>query len=289
MRRTRKKKILIAVGILAGVVVLGAVVFKLSLNTITEIGVRKGGSAVLGVPVRLEDADVSLGGSVELYGLELGSPEGYDAAQMFEVDHVHAEVELTSLISDEIVVQNVLIDGPGMIFEFAGGKTNWAVLMEQLQSEAEEQPEQPPETGATGKNMRIDHVMVKNGDVSLVGIPGVNKSTLPLPKVELHDIGKGEESKSVRETMLTLVGNLYKNVLTVLDGVLPAEKVKKLVENTRGVTKKAFEDIGGTGKEAADSVKKSFGDSVGGAAEKGKEALKGLFGGDDKDEEKDKK
>ncbi|MFW5996477.1 MAG: AsmA family protein [Lentisphaeria bacterium] len=280
MKKKWKKKILIAVAITAGIILLAAVLLVLNLNTITEIAVKRVGSKTLGVPVRLDEADVSLRGFIRLDGLQVGSPAGYDAPQMFKVAHIEAEFDIMSLLSDEIIVQNVTVDGPEMIVELSAGKTNWAVLLEQLETRAE------TEKDASEKKMLIDRLLVKNGSFTLIGIPMVGPTTLPLPQVELLDIGKDEEGKSMHETMLIVIGNVYNAALKVAGNVLPSEQVKQLTVDISGAIGEAAVNISGTGVDAARDATDTIGDTIGGAAEKGKDAIQGLFGGD-KEEEKE--
>ena len=85
--RIVKKLIGIAVVLLV-LVVIAVILLVLNLGKVVKIGVEKGGSLVLDVPVTLDDASVSiLKGSAGLDGLKLGSPEGFKAPEMFALGH----------------------------------------------------------------------------------------------------------------------------------------------------------------------------------------------------------
>jgi len=130
-----KRKIVIAVVVVAVVVVVGLVLVAANLDKIIKIGVEKGGTLVLGVPTTLDRAIVSVReGTVGLEGLVLGSPEGFAEPSMFELAHAHTTVDIGSVRKDELVVHEVVIDGPKITLEFAGGTTNWGTVLAALES-----------------------------------------------------------------------------------------------------------------------------------------------------------
>lgn len=106
----RKKLLTIGI-IVVAVVVLAIVVVALNLNGIVKKGIVTVGPMVLGVPVELEKASVSpLRGRVALEGFALGSPEGFEAPEMFRVGRVSVRAKIMSFLSDELVVHEVEID-----------------------------------------------------------------------------------------------------------------------------------------------------------------------------------
>lgn len=260
-----KKLLLIGVIVLVVVVVI-AIVVVLNLGKLVETGVERGGSMVLGVETELEGASVSLlGGTVGLDGLRLGSPEGFDAPAMFELSHAHATVDLGSLRSDEIVVHEVVVDGAEITLEFAGGKTNWGALMDRL--EREPAPEEEPEVAK--KKVRIERMVFTNGKVHVAGIPLAGTATVPLPSLELKDLGSGGgKAASVRNVLADLIGELHNAILTAASDVVPAEELRKLGEDVTGL-------LGGAGAAAGQEARK--------AGERATGLFKGVLGGDEKE------
>jgi hypothetical protein len=254
-----KKKLLVIACIVVGVLVVAVVLLIANLDRIARVGVTRGGSAVLGVPVDLKEADVSLSGSVGMEQFTIGSPEGYKADHMFKLDRGHVEAEVMSFLSDEIVVRDVLIDGPEVTLELKGGKANWAVLLDRLKSKSEK--EEPPEEEAAKKRMRIDHLVIRKGKIRLVGLP-TGAVSVPLPKVEMHDIGKKEKAKRLPGAVLEVVRGLYAAILTGAGDVLPAEQMKKLTGDVSDVLKDASKLIEGAGGETGKKAKKAVGDPL---------------------------
>ena len=112
------KKLLKVIVVLVVLAAIVGVVVIINLDRIVKVGVEKGGSLILGVPVRVDNVSVSLtGGSIGLDGLTLGSPEGFSAKEMFKLGHAHVDVDLWSLRTEEMVVHEVVVDGAEITFE----------------------------------------------------------------------------------------------------------------------------------------------------------------------------
>jgi len=268
-----RKKILIAVVGIVVLVVLGLVLFVTNLGKIVKVGVEKGGTLILGVPTTLERATVSVReGTVGFDGLMIGSPDGFQQPSMFELDHAHATVDIGSLRSDEIVVHEVVIDGPEVTLEFGNGTTNWGTVMSRLERE----PAPEEKAKESRKKIRIDRIVFSNGKVRIAGIPLVSSAAVPLPNLELTDIGTGGGggSGSVRETIAEVVGKLYKAILAAAGDVVPTEQLQKLGQDLTGMVGETGTRVGEAADEAVTGTAKE-------AAQKATGALRVIFGGEE--------
>ncbi len=262
---TRRLARLLAV--LLVLVVTGVVLLIVNLNRIVTTSVEKGGALVLGVRTKLDDASVRLtSGTVGLDGLVLGSPAGFHAPEMLRLAHTRATVDLWSLRTDEVIVKEVVVDGLEVTFELLEGKTNWGVLMERLREEPTEQ-----EQREVRKKLSIDRLVFKNGKVRVTGVSLEEDVDVPLPNLELTNLSTADgRGKSVRQTLKAVIAALYGSTLNSLEGVLPAEQLKKPLAEAEALLKEA----GGM----MDDVKPQAQDTVGEGAEKAKEALDDILG-----------
>jgi len=279
MKKLRRKLLMVVVPV-AVILVVGVVLLAANLGKVVKLGVERGGSMVLGVPTSLDDASVSiLGGSVGLEGLTIGSPEGFESPEMFQLGHAHATVDLWSLRSDEIVVHEVVVDEPVITLELSGGKTNWGVLMGRLKKEPKEAEEEGAEAEeAEGKKIRIDRLVFSNGKIRIAGIPLAETATVPLPSLEIKDIGTADGSGvTAAKAGTQIVEGLYTSILDAVGGVIPSEELEKLRAEALSVAGAAAGAIGEAGEAAAGAIK-------GGVQEAGK-SLGGLLnlGGDDEE------
>jgi len=161
------------------------------------------GPMVLGVPVELEKASVSpLRGKVALEGFALGSPEGFEAPEMFRVGRVSVHASIMSFLSDELVVHEVEIDAPEMTLEVEGTRTNWGALIAQLEKEEEEAAEAPAEEAPKAqKKIRVGVIRFTNGKVKITGVPLAGSEGIPLPSLEVTDFGTADAPAVTIATM----------------------------------------------------------------------------------------
>jgi len=261
-----KRKIIIGVVVVAVVVVVGLVLVASNLDKIIKIGVEKGGTLVLGVPTTLEKATVSVReGTIGLDGLVLGSPEGFSEPSMFELGHAHATVDIGSLRKDELVVHEVVIDGPKITLEFAGGTTNWGTVLKGLESA----PQDEEAKQKSQKKLRVDRIVFSNGKIRLVGGLLAAPVTVPLPTLEITDLAPADgTAQTVGGVLADVIRSLYKSILGAAKDVLPLEQIEKLGEEAFA----AAGEAAAAAKDAAGSAASAAKETVGGAAASAKDA-----------------
>ena len=260
-----KKLILLGLGTVVMLVVAGLVVFSLKLGPIVKAGIETVGPRVTKCPVTVENIDVKpLRGIVRIRNLVVGNPEGFKTDSAFSIGEVRVSIVLRSLLSDEIVIREIAIDAPQITYEIGMGKTNIGTLKANVEefiasvtpTSGAEKPKDTRKDDKAGKKVTIDHVVVSGGQVRLSGtILQGSALPLPLPTVELNDIGKGD-SVSTAEA-----------AAKILDAVLGG--VVDVVKQSGQMLKDAAGNIGNTAKSTGDSLKKGVGGLV-----------KGVFGGD---------
>ncbi len=262
------KKLVKLLLVVVALLCIGAVILLLNLNRAAKAAVETGGNMVLGVPTTLEKASVSVtDGSFGLDGLVLGSPDGFKAEEIFRLGHGHVEVKLASLLGDEIVVREVVIDGAEITIEMSGGRINWDVIMEGLKGEPSEE-----EKEELSKNIRLDRLVFTNGRIKIEGMP----VSVPLPTVEIKDIRTAEGTGvTVRNVLVQVVESLRKEVFAAVAkasdlkalGELPGELASALMKGDIEGGKEALEsgkDLLEAGKGALEGAEGTLKDTLGG-------------------------
>ncbi len=117
MSKTKKIIIGVAVALLAVfIIALGVVAAK--LDTIVERGVETVGPTLTKTTIELAKVTIGLlSGSGEVDGLVVGSPEGYKAEYTMKVGHTQVAIKPGSLLSDKIVIDKIVVEGPEIILE----------------------------------------------------------------------------------------------------------------------------------------------------------------------------
>ncbi|NLF85313.1 MAG: hypothetical protein GX571_04320 [Lentisphaerae bacterium] len=269
----------ILAGILLGVVVLVLLV-TLRLGTIIKTAVNTAGPALLGVPVSVESVSVyPLRGEVNLRTLTIGNPGGYGSEYLFRLDRMRLELALADLFKGRTRFREIVIEGPHVWYDRKLARSNVGDLLETLEKLAppEDSKAPPEERKQPAKPVVIDRLSMQEGTVGIrIGV-GMK---LPLPAVELKDIGKDGALMPVQVIRLILV-NIFKGVLNVVAGAgeLAVEGVKEVgslaVDGVKGAGSLAVDGVKGAGSLAADGVK-GAGKAVGGVVS----GLGGLFKGE---------
>lgn len=172
------------------------------------------GSGLLGAPVALDEADVSLfAHSGELRGLHVGNPEGFVGPLAADLGTVRLDLAPESFSGPVVAVRSLEIDAPALTYERrASGASNLDVLLSNaLESARTEQAARAvralegDEPGG-GQFLRIDVLVVRGATLAL----GPGAAPLPLPDLRLEGIGHGRSEGGVvpAEAVATVLGAL---------------------------------------------------------------------------------
>lgn len=253
-------------GLIAFIIIVGLVVVAMSLNGLVKAGVETMGPQILGVPVTIEDVDISLlsgenGMQASLLDFVIKNPKGYETAYAFSLPTMRVKIDRDSVLTNTILVEEIVIDGPAITFEGSLLGSNIGEIQDNVkrntQSAPQESTEESNEEATTGndeKRVQISRVIVKNAQLklSLMGLEG-QTIQVTLPDIELHDIGKQSNGTSFQGASAAILNAVYGGVI-------------KAVTTSGRLIPKGLDDLGETGED------------LGKAAEKvGKELLKGLF------------
>jgi uncharacterized protein involved in outer membrane biogenesis len=256
------------VKLVAGIIVLiviAVVVVSMNMNSIIKKAIETGGPEIAKVSVSLEGLNVSLlSGKGELRGLVIGNPEGFKSESAVKVGLASLQVKPASVFSDKVVVRTFNLQAPEITIEGGLDSNNLKKIAENVEAatgsdktkaESAEKKEKKP-----GKKIQVDEFIIRDGKVNVrlnVGA-GITK-TVPLPNVELRDLGTGPEGIAPADLTKVILNSVLKDVVKVAGPVL--------------------EDLG---KQAVDTARaageKVAGEAMQKAGEKADEAAKGLKG-----------
>lgn len=246
------KKFLLFGGIALLVLLLGGyIVMQFFLGSIVKAGVNKFGPSITQTKVELQGAAISpLSGTGTLSGLSVGNPKGWSEANAFRLGKVHLDLEPFSVLKETIVINEITIENPEFLYETKIIASNVGDLLKNIEQSLGGSSKAPEPTTKAGKPIKliVKKLVLKGGQVTL-GVGGAGGvMTLPMPPIDMKDIGVAEGG--VTPAQLT-----FAIMRTVVPSIISA--------STQALTK-----LGGTtGAATAEGVKQ-----VG-------NAIKGLFGG----------
>src|SRR5690554_6074990 len=109
------------------------VIVTLSIDGFIKTEIEEQGSEILRAEVIIDDVDVSIfGGTGSISGFRIKNPEGFSDANALSFEQADMEVVLSSLLSDEIVIKELIIYKPEIFFEQVETRINLKTLQDNL-------------------------------------------------------------------------------------------------------------------------------------------------------------
>jgi len=203
------KKILLTLAILAICTV--ALIYFVGSSVLNQgiiHAVEKFGPKVTQTPVRLDEVDVSiLSGTGSLKGLYIGNPEKFKSENIFALGQIDLDIDTSTLLSDQIIINKIHIKAPEISYEKSLISSNLKELLDNIEAFTEPSEEKPTadETAETApkKQVIITQLVIEDGTIYLAAL-GVGQS-VPLPRIEMENVGEGKSIPKVIELVLTEV------------------------------------------------------------------------------------
>jgi len=255
-------KTLLKIGVVLVVLFIIAVaVVTSNLDKMIKAGVETVGPEITGTSIKLEGVDLSLlSGEGRLKGLVVGNPPGFQTERAFKLGDARVKVDLKSVLTDKLIIEEIMIDGPEITYEAGASGNNLNKIQENVaafakkagvQGGAEPKAEKKEHDQ---KKVQINHFILKNAQVNASATMLKGKAlTVSLPDIHLKDIGKESEG--------TTVGKASSEVFAAINA-----SVVQAVTGSGKFLEKGVEAVGEAAK------------GLGSDAEKAVEGLKGLFG-----------
>ena len=233
-------------------VVVVVIAFHLLLNSFIKKGIETLGPKVTQTRVTLKKVKISpFSGSGEISGLVIGNPEGFKTTSAFELAHVSVDLNVKSLFSKQVIINEIIIRSPEVTYEAALGGSNIKRIKENVESLMSRIPgTQSKESDSKSKEpkkVEIGRFTFEDGNAQLSATILQGKAiSIPLPTVELKDIGRAEGvtfSEAMRKILIAISN-------TVLEAVTNSGKLGEV--------------LGDSSKNIGESVKKGSSKVVGG-------------------------
>lgn len=246
-------------------IVVALAVLSFYLDSMIKAGVEAVGPKITGTTMTLDNVSLSpLSGQARLKGLVVGNPQGFHTANSFKLADAKVKVDLRTALSNKLVIEEILIDGPEITYEGSSSGSNISKIQENVaafvksvapQGTAESKS---PKKDQTRKKVQINHFILKNAQLNASTPMLQGKTmTLPMPDIDLKDIGKESGGVTPENAATEIFAAVNRSVVQSVAGV------GKLLEK---------------GAAAVGEAAKSAGSEVGKAGSKAVEGVKGLFG-----------
>lgn len=236
------------------IVVMGIKIFG---NNVIRKTIETVATNTLQVPVTLEKLKISpLAGAVELNDLVVANPEGYEHKNLLDAGKIKVNVNLASVTSDTIKIQDIIFDDIEVVVEQKGLTNNLKQILKTIEKQEKEETEEPEKPA---KNLLINNLELNNIKVKVKLLPiGGKADTIPLnlAPIKMTDLGT-DDKMSAAKLSGKILGAIALGIAQSGAGLLPDDMTKSLknvMEGTSEVIKDAGKGIMEGGKDAVDGI-----------------------------------
>lgn len=186
-----KKPVKMLIGVIVGILIVIGIVFWLvwaNRNPIVASAIENYGSQATGTSVTVGSVDLSLrDGTAELHGLTIGNPQGYDSPYALKLKTIRIGLDISSVTSNVIVMNEALIDGMSVYAEIHGRQSNLSQILDNLQQFMG--PSQPSQQPAGNKKFILKSARFTNGEATVILDAANARRQIDIPDISVHDIG----------------------------------------------------------------------------------------------------
>jgi uncharacterized protein involved in outer membrane biogenesis len=213
------KIILYIFGIITAIIVIGFIVLSFTVDGIVKSNIEKIGSEMLQTPVDVDDVSISiLDGTGTIDGIAVQNPEGFSDSAAIKLQRIHLSLDLSSLLSDTVVIDTLIINQPMLFFE---QKANGAINLRKL-------TENIDMSSSSEGGMIIDYLRIDEGLVKLsTEIGEGRKEQVKIEKIVITDIGR-TGSNTVEQTVRQILEPIIERAIqkSIKEGLLEQAKDK---------------------------------------------------------------
>lgn len=226
------KKLLI--GLLVILVIIGGMIFYGASRSgaLIREAVLEYAPKATGASVSLDKVKVAImGGKAGLANFSVGNPDGFKSDYAFKVRNIDVKIDMASLTSDVIHIEEVRIDGADLIYEIGSRGNNISKIQKNIESYTQSLGLEESSSDSDVKFI-VDNVYITGTRVKLASdLLGGKGAGLTLPDIHLKNIGSEEKAATAGEVGASVFGAVNKG----LGKIVTKDMIGK---GLKGVTKK---------------------------------------------------
>jgi hypothetical protein len=242
------KRLMLFGGVAVLALVVGVVIFVFTgLDAAIKSVVETVGSRATGTPVKLKSVEVSLKtGTGHMSKLTVDNPKGYATSNAFELGDIQVVIDTSTVMSDVVVIKQVVIEAPHVTYEVGPGGSNVGVIQANVDAFAKTfgaggADEPKVEKKTEGRKFIIKDLQVRAGRVDVsASVLGGRKAGATLGAIHLTNIGTAEGGATAAEIAEKLLAALTDSAIDSVKGL----GIDALKDSFEGYKKKFGEGLG---------------------------------------------
>jgi len=226
-----------------------------SLDTIVKAAIERYGSELTGTTVHVESVDLALTkGEGTIRGLRIANPPGYSRHDVFELHEITLALDPMTVRQRPIEIRRIAIGDPRVHYELdAKGVANVSVIRANLARFRARPGSGAATAGEHELRLRVKTLSVDGGGIAAdTTALGGMELDVPLPPLELRNLGAGERGATPSEIGAEFLTALSQRTITALAASeLKQKLVEKLGPDAGGAAGRAIDQAVGSGAAQA--------------------------------------
>lgn len=234
-----------------------------SFDNIVKQLVHEYGSKFIGTNVSISGVDFKpTSGYAAVKDIKIANPKDYKSKNLFYLKELDVQINISTLTDTTIVVDSIKVNNPEITYEMLSlTQNNISDILNNIKqntaSADQEKTVNKDKSSSDKKNTPTKKVIIKtlavnNGKINIMaGVGNLKKElSLPLPKIEMHNIGQEKNGASIGDTISLVISKILQTASqTVISTNMndlknSAEKeFKNLTANLKDGSDKATENI----------------------------------------------
>jgi hypothetical protein len=212
-----RRILIIGAAAVLAVVALGRFVLAPMLGRAVARTVEERGSELMETAVEVEDSALDLARQQAiLSNLRVGNPRGFHAEHALAVERVVVTLAPATLRSDPVVLKEVVVEGPTLVYEFTASDNNIAVIRRAIEAKIAAQDKEPLDGGERHARLVVERLRVTGGKVRIMShfLAG-QELTARLSDVQVDRIGATtgtSVARVIEEVLATLTRGVRSNL-----------------------------------------------------------------------------
>ena len=164
----------------------------------------------------------ALEGTVDISNLRIGNPPNFSNEHLVKIEQFHLTLEPDSMTTDTLLIKEILIQKPRVAYERKIMTDNIKMFEETIQGAVHRRgetmdkvPEEEAIETEEGQKLIIEHLLVQDGIVK-AKISALPTAPIPLPAIEMTDIGKEAGGASLGDASSKIFDSFYDAIIGVV-------------------------------------------------------------------------
>lgn len=230
-----KKNIFLGLLVLVAALVGACIYFYSNLDFYAQKAIETFGTAIVQAPVKVQGVKLSPAqGEGAIQTLVLGNPAGFKTSYAAKFNAIKLGIEPSSLTQDVIVIRNITVLAPHLVYESGSDGSNFDVIqrhVNQYLGSTKKQAQKP------SKKIIIDQLLIRDAKLSYSPALMQGKTVdVALPEIALRHLGRNQGGLTPGELSKVIVDALVK-------------------QTTQSIGKKFTDGVTNSAKGLRDSVK----------------------------------